>query len=171
MPNWACGEMQLVLPTKNVDKFLEYAGNEHAPYFYRTSFELQDREDNPHGLTKLSFGVECAWSAIGCLIDRDADTEGYLSLEAVCRELKVRQLAANFEERGMMFGETITYDAESSIDYESFDLPKQAYVDFDYDEEYIEEEEETIEVAEEDCKENATESTVTLDDLIQGVPA
>ena len=31
MPNWACGEMQLVLPTKNVDKFLEYANGVQAP--------------------------------------------------------------------------------------------------------------------------------------------
>ena len=171
MPNWACGEMQLVLPTKNVDKFLEYAGDEQAPYFYRSSFELQDREDNPHGLTKLTFSVDCAWSAGGCLINRDEDNEDCLSLEAVCCELKVRRLAANFEEHGMMFGETITYDAESGIDHESFDLPEQAYIDFDDDEEYIEEDEETVEAAEEDCEENATESTVTLDDLIQGVPA
>lgn len=166
MPNWACGEMQLVLPTKNVDKFLEYADNEYEPYFYRTSFELQDREDNPRGLTKLSFSVECAWSAGGCLIDR----EGCLSLETVCLELKVRRLAANFEERGMMFGEKITYDAESGIAYESFDLPEEAYIDLDDNEEYIEENEEAVEVVEEGCEENTTESTVTLDDLIQGVP-
>ncbi len=167
MPNWACGEMQLVLPTKNVEKFLEYAGDEQAPYFYRSSFDLQDREDNSHGLTKLTFSVECAWSAGGCLIDRDADTEDCLSLEGVCRELEVRRLAANFEERGMMFGERITYDQESGIDHESFELPEQAYIDFDDDEEYIEEHKENDNTEEET---ESTESSVTLDDLIQGVP-
>lgn len=63
MPNWACGEMQLVLPTKNVDKFLEYANGVQAPYFYRTSFELQDREDNPHTFedkTNNKLGEFCA---------------------------------------------------------------------------------------------------------------
>lgn len=166
MPNWACGEMQLVLPTKNVDKFLEYTGDEQAPYFYRSSFDLQDREDNSHGLTKLSLIVECAWSAGGCLIDRGEYTEDYLSFEAVCRELEVRRLAANFEECGMMFGEIITYDSESGIDYESFELPTQAYIDFDDDEEYIEKNEENSSAEEpEDI-----ELTVTFDDLIQGVP-
>lgn len=171
MPNWACGEMQLVLPTKNVDKFLEYANGIQAPYFYRTSFELQDREDNPHGLTKLTFDVQCAWSAGGCLIDRAAENENCLSLEAVCRELEVRRLASTFEEHGMMFGERITYNQEDGIYHESYDLPESAYIDFDDDEEYIEEDEEAVEAAKEDCEENATESTVTLDDLIQGVPA
>lgn len=166
MPNWACGEMQLVLPTKNVDKFLEYAGDEQAPYFYRSSFELQDREDNSHGLTKLSLIVDCAWSAGSCLIDRDEYTEDYLSFEAVCRELEVRRFAANFEEHGMMFGERITYDSESGIDYESFELPAQAYIDFDDDEIYIEKNEENSNAEEpEDI-----ELTVTFDDLIQGVP-
>ena len=164
MPNWACGEMQLVLPTKNVDKFLEYAGGEQAPYFYRTSFDLQDREDNPHGLTKLTFDVQCAWSAGSCLIDRDADTEDCLSLEVVCRELEVRRLAATFEEHGMMFGERITYNQEDGIYHESYDLPESAYIDFDDDEEYIEENDDNIEEETE-----STESSVTLEDLIQGV--
>ena len=167
MPNWACGEMQLVLPNKNVDKFLEHTNREEAPYFYRTSFELQDREDNAHGLTKLSFSVECAWSAGGCLIDRAAENENCLSLEGVCRELEVRRLAGVFEEHGMMFGERITYDQESGIDHESYDLPETAYIELDDDEEYIEE----TEGEAEDEAENTAESTVTLDDLIKGVPA
>lgn len=168
MPNWACGEMQIVLPSKNVDKFLEHANREEAPYFYRTSFELQDREDNPHGLTKLSFSVECAWSAGGCLIDRAAENENCLSLESVCRELEVRRLAGVFEEHGMMFGERITYNQESGIDYESYDLPESAYLDFDDDEEYIEEPEENENHIEDETE--SAESSVTLDDLIQGVP-
>lgn len=159
MSNWAFGEMQLVLPTKNVDKFLEYSGGKQAPYFYRTSFELYDREDNPRGLTKLTFGVQCASSAVNCLIDGVANAEGCLSLETVCLELEVRRLAATFEERGMMFGERITYDQESGIEYESYDLPeKQLYIELDDDEAYIEES-----TANE-------EPSVTLDDLIQGVP-
>lgn len=166
MANYACGEMQLVLPTKNVEKFLEYAGNEQAPYFHRSSFDLQDREDNSHGLTKLIFSVECAWSANGCLIGRDASTADCLSLEGVCHELEVRRLAANFEEHGMMFGERITYNKESGIDYESFDLPEQAYIDFGDDEEYFEDHEEN-DNAEEEI--GSVESSVTLDDLIQGV--
>lgn len=169
MPNWACGEMQLVLPTKNVDKFLEYANGVQVPYFYRTSLELQDREDNPHGLTKLTFDVQCAWSAGSCLIDRDADTEDCLSLEAVCRELEVRRLAATFEEHGMMFGERITYNQEDGIYHESYDLPETAYIELDDDEEYIEESETNNDVEDKEETENV-EPSVTLDDLLQGVP-
>lgn len=166
MANWACGEMQLVLPTKNVDRFLEYADGEQEPYFYRSVFDLQDREDNSHGLTKLTLNVECAGSACGCLIDRCAEIEECLSLEVVCRELEVRRLAASFEECGMMFGERITYDQESGLDCNTFELVG-GYVDFDDEEEYVEESEENVNVEEE--TENV-ESSVTLDDLIKGVP-
>ena len=114
-----------------------------------------------------SFSVECAWSAGGCLIDRAAENENCLSLEGVCRELEVRRLAGVFEEHGMMFGERITYDQESGIDHESYDLPETAYIELDDDEEYIEE----TEGEAEDEAENTAESTVTLDDLIKGVPA
>lgn len=160
MSNWACGEMQLVLPTKNVNKFLEYTEKEDNPCFYRSHFELQDREDNSHGLTKLTFSIECAWSARDCLVDSNKD-EGWLNLETVCSELEVRRLAASFEEHGMMLGERIIYDQENGIDYASFELPpEQAHIDFDDEEEYIEE-----------CKRTKnTDPTVTFDDLIQGVP-
>lgn len=159
MSNWAYGEMQLVIPTKNVNKFLEYTEKEDKPCFYRSYFELQEREDNSHGLTKLTFNIECARSAGDCLVDHNKD-EGWLNLQTVCSELEVRRLAANFEERGMMFGERITYDQENGIHCESFGLPEKAYIDFDDEEEYIEECEET----------KNTDPTVTFDDLIQGVP-
>lgn len=162
MPNWACGEMQLVLPTKNVDKFLECANGEQEPCFYRTCFELLDKEDNGRGLTKLTLDVQCAWSAGGCLIDR-TETQDYLSLEGVCHEFDVRRLAATFEERGMMFGERITYNQEDGIGYDSYSLPEAADIDFDDEEEYAEEDDSA------DEETGGSESSITFEDLMRGV--
>lgn len=53
--------------------------------------------------------------------------------------------------------------------HESYDLPETAYIELDDDEEYIEESETNNDVEDEEETENV-EPSVTLDDLLQGVP-
>ena len=111
MPNWATGSMTLVLPTKNADKFLSFIERNEDKHFYRTTFtENEAPANNSHGLTKLSFNVECAWSAENCLVNPDADAEDCIPFEELCKQLKVQRLSARFEEHGLMFGETLYYD-------------------------------------------------------------
>ena len=142
MPNWATGSMTLVLPTKNVDKFLSFIERNEDKHFYRTTFtENEAPANNSHGLTKLSFNVECAWSAENCLVNPDADAEDCIPLEELCKQLKVQRLSARFEEHGLMFGETLYYDKEDGLSYDSFELETEADIDFDDYEEYIDDEE------------------------------
>ena len=142
---------------------LSFIEKNEDKHFYRTTFtENEAPVNNSHGLTKLSFDVECAWSAENCLVNPDADAEDCISLEELCKQLKVQRLSARFEEHGLMFGETLYYDKEDGLSYDSFELETEADIDFDDDEEYIDDEEP-------DNQEEKMEPKVTFNQLF-GIP-
>ena len=61
-----------------------------------------------------------------------------------------------------MFGETLYYDKEDGLSYDSFELETEADIDFDDDEEYIDDEEP-------DNQEEKMEPKVTFNQLF-GIP-
>ena len=137
MPNWACGTMNLVLPTKNVNTFLSYFKyKEGQQFFHRTVLVGQEQRDNSKGLSILTLDVDCAWSAGGCLVTINSDENDCISLENASKECGVKRLAARFEEPGIGFAEFIRYDTQDGLSYESMDLPSfDDYIDLTDDEE------------------------------------
>lgn len=116
MANWTSTKINVVLPTKNVEKFLSYfiekdeAGKKQGIYFYRTFIiDGSYRDDLKDGNTILGISCECAWSVYECMI-RDTGFWECLTLKKAISECDIKKLKAMSDEPGMEFVEFIEYD-------------------------------------------------------------
>ena len=140
MPNWCNGNATVVLPTKNVDAFIDLflveddkINEQKTKYFYRTwvTYSVDSVEnDEKSGLSLVRIPFYCAWSVYSCLIEKhDSKDAGdnYIcpTLEEVVKDLDIKKLVIFAEEPGLSFEENVNYDASeenASLEYDSRDM-------------------------------------------------
>lgn len=137
MPNWAEVEIELEIPTKNVEKFLECfmgwkdkSDNPEQFYIARTYLEscsYDDMDINNLGETiKVSIVASAAWSIYSCWISGFVDDRPYKTktMESFCIDFDIIWLKAYAIEEGVGFTEDYEYKKDSSIIYDCNNIPK-----------------------------------------------
>ena len=123
MANWTESTMNVILPSKNVKKFLDLFSNDDH-YFARTDLIFDDEEVGDNGISRLDIDFTCAWSVWSCMFEGYPQGSGGQcpTLEEVCKELDVLHLTVYSTEPGIGFIENIEYTHEYGMNYESHDI-------------------------------------------------
>lgn len=134
MPNWVGTSWNVTLPTKNVQRFLNYflTSDEddklRGRYLYRTFIEkdsVHSVESMP-GVSCLSFYSNSAWSLESILVEYEPDDRGIyrcIPLDWVCKDCEVQFLKAVGDEPNMCFRQFIEFDPDSGeLYFDSEDL-------------------------------------------------
>lgn len=138
MANQSYGVMNLILPTKNKNKFLNllsYDNNGEEEYICAWADDFRE-ENNKNGFTYLSIDFWCKWSVYSSLIDDGKDSysksdENSLSLLEALKKYEVERIDIYAEEPGIGFCETVSYEKGNesieSIEHELIDREAKSY--------------------------------------------
>ena len=143
MPNWCNAYVVISGKKKELRKFCKYflydsdndGGKKETlmKKFFARSFmwdrwdsfcgEHFKQKDKANDVIEISFSVDFAWSCWSCIFEGYPNKKDCVTLDSVLKKLDIETLEITTEEGGCGFEETIDYNKDSGVMYDSNNMP------------------------------------------------